>query len=402
MKIPSRLTLTAGIAALLCLASAEASESVGSKYFTPMLWAEWPDDARVVDDDYAFSVAFGKAVSENWNVELNASRGKFDGVANNDQTLTAVGLDVLRVFYRDARNSPFVLLGGGWAETKSEFTGTDSEPYADLGVGILATLSRSDDESSSLSVRGDVRGRHTFGENDGRLVDYMAGIGLQYAFGGRPKAAPPPVVPPPADSDGDGVIDPNDRCPGTPAGTPVDATGCELDSDGDGVFDSRDKCPGTPAGTPVDASGCELDTDGDGVLDSKDRCPRTPRGDKVDAVGCSLTFTLQVLFETNSDRLTVASMTHLDLVATRLSELTSVTGVIEGHTDNVGSDTQNQSLSERRAKVVRDYLVSKGVAGSRLQSEGFGETKPIADNATDEGRAQNRRVVLRRTDAAAQ
>jgi OOP family OmpA-OmpF porin len=375
MKISSRLTLTAGIAALLCLTCAEASEPVGSKYFTPMLWAEWPDDARVVNDDYAFSIAFGKAVSEAFNVELNASRGKFDGAANNDLTLSAVGLDVLRVLYRDSRNSPFLLFGGGWAETKSEFDGSDSEPYADLGIGILATLSRTQDKSGSLSIRAELRGRHTFGENDGRLVDYMAGIGLQYAFGGRAESAPPPpvVVPPP----------------------PAEA---ELDSDGDGVPDSKDKCPGTPAGTPVDASGCEADTDGDGVLDSKDKCPNTPRGDKVDANGCSLTFRLEVLFETNSDRLTPASMAYLDQVATRLNDLPNVTGVIEGHTDNVGSDANNKGLSERRAKTVRDYLVSKGVAGSRLQSEGLGESKPIADNATEAGRAQNRRVVLRRTD----
>lgn len=240
MKIPSKLTLTAGMAALLCLTSAGASESVGSKYFTPMLWAEWPDDARRVDDDYAFSVAFGKAVSEAFNVELSASRGKFDGAANNDQTLTTVGLDALRVFYRDARTSPFVLFGGGWAETKTELAGSDSEAYADLGVGLLATLSRSEDESSSLSVRAEIRGRHTFGENGGRLVDYMAGIGLQYAFGGRAKAAPAAAA------------------AAAPAAAAVVAP-VDTDSDGDGVLDSRDKCPGTPAGTPVDASGCEPD-----------------------------------------------------------------------------------------------------------------------------------------------
>jgi OmpA-OmpF porin, OOP family len=75
-----------------------------------------------------------------------------------------------------------------------------------------------------------------------------------------------------------------------------------------------------------------------------------------------------------------------------------ITGVIEGHTDSNGSAEYNQDLSERRAKAVREYLVSKGVAGSRLTAEGVGETRPIADNTNAEGRAQNRRVVLRRTD----
>ena len=96
--------------------------------------------------------------------------------------------------------------------------------------------------------------------------------------------APKPVL----DSDGDGVPDDIDKCPGTPKGAKVDAKGCELDSDGDGVVDRLDKCPGTPKGTKVDAKGCELDSDGDGVVDSQDRCPGTPAGAKVDFKGCEL------------------------------------------------------------------------------------------------------------------
>ena len=71
---------------------------------------------------------------------------------------------------------------------------------------------------------------------------------------------------------------------------------------------------------------------------------------------------------------------------------------VEGHTDGIGTEAANGDLSERRAKTVRDYLASKGVASSRLTAQGLGETQPVADNTTAEGRAQNRRVVLRRTD----
>jgi len=92
----------------------------------------------------------------------------------------------------------------------------------------------------------------------------------------------------PLDSDGDGVIDANDRCPNTPAGTAVNAQGCPLDSDGDGVIDAKDKCPNTPAGTAVNADGCPLDSDGDGVIDAKDKCPNTPAGTAVNADGCPL------------------------------------------------------------------------------------------------------------------
>ena len=105
----------------------------------------------------------------------------------------------------------------------------------------------------------------------------------------------------PQDDDGDGVTNDIDKCPGTPAGAKVDASGCELDSDGDGVGDSRDQCPNTPAGAKVDEKGCELDSDGDGVVDSVDKCPDTPKGDRVDAVGCSFKEEIKlpgVVFET--------------------------------------------------------------------------------------------------------
>ena len=104
---------------------------------------------------------------------------------------------------------------------------------------------------------------------------------------GPVEPAPTPVIKA-IDSDGDGVTDDKDRCPGTAAGAKVDAQGCELDSDGDGVVDRLDKCPTTPAGRKVNAQGCELDSDGDGVVDALDKCPTTPAGRKVNSEGCEL------------------------------------------------------------------------------------------------------------------
>ena len=90
-----------------------------------------------------------------------------------------------------------------------------------------------------------------------------------------------------SDSDGDGVVDPQDQCPNTPAGTKVDATGCQPDADRDGVPDTADQCPNTPAGVRVDVTnGCPVDADGDGVLNAQDKCPNTPPGVAVDATGC--------------------------------------------------------------------------------------------------------------------
>ena len=92
----------------------------------------------------------------------------------------------------------------------------------------------------------------------------------------------------PRDSDRDGVPNREDRCPDTPAGLPVDPTGCNLprDSDNDGVLDGGDRCPGTPTGQRVDISGCNADLDGDGVPNTLDRCPGSPPGAEVDPFGC--------------------------------------------------------------------------------------------------------------------
>ncbi len=202
-------------------------------------------------------------------------------------------------------------------------------------------------------------------------------------------------VAPVGDSDGDGVPDDKDECPYTPKGVKVDARGCELDSDGDGVADSKDKCPGTPAGIKVDSNGCELDSDGDGVVDSKDHCPGTPAGVKVDMHGCPEAVVLEgVNFKHDSAKLTDSAKTVLDGVAETLRARPDMHVTIVGHTDSQGTDAYNMGLSQRRAESVRAYLVSKGVNASNLSARGDGESKPIADNKTAEGRAKNRRVEL--------
>lgn len=224
-----------------------------------------------------------------------------------------------------------------------------------------------------------------------------------------PRAAPVPVpvpaavpVPPPVpvlvDSDGDGVPDSLDRCPNTPAGARVDAQGCEPDSDGDGVVDRLDQCPNTPRGSRVDAKGCELDSDGDGVVDRLDKCPGTRAGARVDAQGCEIpeVIVLQgVQFATASSTLTSGSLAILDDVAATLIRRGDVKAEVQGHTDNVGAPDRNLKLSQDRAEAVMRYLVSKGVRAGNLSARGFGQEQPIADNRTEAGRAQNRRVELR-------
>jgi OOP family OmpA-OmpF porin len=183
-----------------------------------------------------------------------------------------------------------------------------------------------------------------------------------------PPPPPPPVVARVVDSDGDGVPDGADRCPGTPSGAHVNAAGCELDADADGVIDRLDKCPGTKAGVRVDGVGCEI-------------------ADVIILKG--------VNFANNSARLTSDSLPVLDAAAETLSKRANVSTEIAGYTDDRGSEEHNHVLSQRRADAVKDYLVSKGVAPSQLSSRGYGEESPIANNKTASGRAANRRVEMR-------
>jgi OOP family OmpA-OmpF porin len=200
------------------------------------------------------------------------------------------------------------------------------------------------------------------------------------------------------DFDGDGVADRLDNCPRTPSGARVDSNGCELDSDGDGVVNSKDQCPDTPAGAAVDANGCELDDDNDGVVNSKDQCPDTAEGQPVDNTGCDLQehYALNgIHFEFDSAKLTDDSTEAIHDALAILKRHPDLVVEVAGHTDSKGGDAYNQALSERRANTVRREMVLHGANAANLKAVGYGESEPVADNDTEEGRALNRRVELR-------
>lgn len=207
-----------------------------------------------------------------------------------------------------------------------------------------------------------------------------------------------------ADNDGDGISDGEDRCPNKPG--KVEHRGCpeDQDTDGDGIPDVLDACPDKPG--PKEYDGCP-DSDGDEVPDNVDDCPELSGPPENN--GCpydSPPFVLvesdririkgNILFETGQAKIQKQSFKLLDEVATVLRRNPTLGPVlIEGHTDNVGSRNYNVDLSQRRAKAVLDYLVSKGIDRKRLSSKGFGFDQPIATNDTPLGRAKNRRVEFR-------
>ena len=194
------------------------------------------------------------------------------------------------------------------------------------------------------------------------------------------------------DSDNDGVQDSQDACPNL-AGT---LNGCP-DTDGDGVKDSDDACP-TVAGT---LNGCP-DRDGDGVKDSEDNCPET--AGLASNNGCPevkeevkkvLELAVKdIQFNSGSDVLKSSANGSLDQVADLMKE-EDFSLELSGYTDSTGDAAKNLDLSKRRANAVKQYLINKGIASSRLFADGYGIVNPVADNKTAVGRARNRRVELK-------
>ncbi len=228
------------------------------------------------------------------------------------------------------------------------------------------------------------------------------------------------------DKDGDGIADDVDKCPAAPGlarfgGCPdTDADGIEdskdkcpnlkgldifmgcPDTDGDGIEDSKDKCLDTEKGIKVDNVGCPSDIDADGVIDSKDKCP-TIKGD-VNNFGCPvikeevkkrLQFAARsILFESSKASIKTSSYPMLVEIATIMQEYKDYSLRITGHTDNSGKQESNLILSQARVDAVKSYLIIKGVSPDKIEAIGFGSQRPIADNKTVTGRAENRRVEM--------
>ncbi|MFH1156867.1 MAG: OmpA family protein [Pseudomonadota bacterium] len=163
------------------------------------------------------------------------------------------------------------------------------------------------------------------------------------------------------------------------------------DTDNDGVTDDRDKCPGTPAGTAVDAYGCPLVTEKKTSMTDMKPAP-VPAGATLNAQGVWVIDA--VLFDFDKSVIKPEHFGSLDTVADILKANPGLSAKLHGHTDNVGTQVYNDALSLRRAQSVKNYLVGRGIDGNRLSCKGFGFSKPAASNKTDNGRALNRRVEL--------
>jgi OmpA-OmpF porin, OOP family len=363
----SALLVSAVVLAFAAATPARADDSthpwndeVGQWFVSPFVGMSFLDDDRLLDDGLHYGASIGKHLSDKWSAQLTGYTGDFDNdgkkpewtwPASFDGSISGVSFDVLRVFARDSRISPYLLGGFGYQSSDYEGAERDDNVTASLGLGLMWDLARSADGSRTVQLRPEVRTRWDLQSGD-PLNDIVAQVGIAFGWGAprpAPVAAAPVVAPPPP--------------PPPPA---------------------PEKCG---------------DADGDGVCDEVDKCPNTSAGAKVDKVGCPLEQTLKLLFDFDSAELRPESITELERLVTFMGDVPFATALVEGHTDSIGTEAYNQGLSDRRAKAVFDYLTARGVDPARLKSIGHGELKPIADNATAEGRQMNRRVMLIRTDS---
>ncbi len=201
------------------------------------------------------------------------------------------------------------------------------------------------------------------------------------------------------DADGDGVDDAQDKCVARRG--PAATFGCP-DSDGDGLLDFEDKCPDVKGNRG--AGGCPTDRDGDGIPDVADKCPDAPGSaerngcpdQRVSVTKEKIVIAEKVFFDLGDvavNKQSFGLLAEIAVVVKKHPEIKQIS--IEGHTDNGGNPAENLALSEKRAQAVKKFLAGKGVAEKRMLVRGFGDTVPVADNATEPGRASNRRVEFR-------
>lgn len=388
MKVFSRV---AAIIAASCIIVGPAAADDGDTYGY-VLGSYLDSDGNVtIDDGFGIELGAGREISRWWNIEGYLQNTDTDG--SPGLVTFGVGSNLQLVFNRENSFQPYVFGSLGYHRVKLTNLDSDRTLIRAAGIGFRSFFG-----DSQVALRGEYRYRD-YDAHSTDVDDELFSLGVQFPFG---KKAAAPIIPATIpDTDGDGVDDNEDRCPRTPAGVSVDATGCALDRDGDGVADHIDQCPGTVRGADVDEKGCELDSDNDGVVNRLDQCPNSAAGVQVDIQGCEIKEVIQlpgVNFESNSDRLLSGVESVLNNAAATLKKNPEIKVEVAGHTDSDGAADYNESLSTRRAETVRDYLIGEGVDANRMTARGYGESEPVADNATSAGKATNRRVELRITE----
>ncbi len=301
--------------------------------------------------------------------ELSLLYGRTNPVGRNDKggTTTAMASGVIDLPTM-AQMTPYVKAGLGY-EMQSN---GDDGLLLDAGLGAKYAL------TENLALKAEwlyfIKNNQDL---QGSVQNSTLLAGLSYAFGENAK--PTPVVVAPKPKPAPVVVAP------APKPAPV-------------VVPKPAPVVVAPAVAVVATSAvavvAPVDTDKDGVIDSMDKCPKSPAGYKVDAEGCPVSASLHINFATGSNAVDAEGRVRINDFADIMKNNPHYKATITGHTDSVGSKASNQKLSVKRAAKVKDMLVRQGIAAKRLIVKGKGETSPVANNATVEGRVENRRIQI--------
>lgn len=339
--------------AVMLLASFAAMADEGDWYVAPSIVYTDDDGDRLIDDALGgIQLQVGREMSKRWSLEGLLKYHDIDGFP--EQKHLELGINAVGKFLPDSRFSPYAIGGLGYLRAdvgEPDFGGipaagtTAGSATATAGLGLAIALG-----DSPWSLRTEWRLRHTF-DSDDSLTDLIGTLGVQYSFGGSARRAAPMAA---------AAAEP----------TQIEEPAQDM--------------------API----LVQDTDGDGVRDDRDRCPGTLAGAAVDAVGCEQIRPKSVYFDTESAALSARAKEKLDAAAEVLARHPELKVEIAGHADSRGPEDYNQALSERRAEAVRRYLEAKGIDSARMTARGYGETRPAASNDTMLGQSDNRRVEL--------
>lgn len=361
------------VSAFLLPAPARAEIKAGSVELSPFLGYSFFEKRQNLENSPIIGGRVGYNFTDRLGVEATGQFSR-SGVDDRSQAFTRQGqftspmddvdvsmfhVDLLYHFMPKERFNPFLTAGYGVAHYSPNINSKSTMSALNAGAGAKYWV------AENVALRVDVRDNMIFDEH---IHNVEATAGVVFRFGGTPHDVVAKAIPPqaaqPTDSDGDGVYDALDNCPGTPAGVAVDRNGCPPDSDRDGIADNLDKCPGTPAGAAVDRNGCP---------------PARQAVVVAEPQVVVLSFE-DIHFDFDQSTLKPEAKIILKRNIQLLKENPRAQIRIAGYTSAAGTEEYNQKLSERRADSVRAYLVEEGVIGpDRLTMVGYGETRPAVN-----------------------
>lgn len=317
--------------------------------------------------NFGWQVGLGKELAPRWSLEGQLFGATIESGSKvvSDFYQYGLGLDLHYAFGDRDHMTPYVLAGLGVARNDVVPDRLDdTTPFANIGAGLVGRIKGID------MLRYRVEARLVYDDFLGGVLDTRLTAGLEIPLG----TTAPQVITREVPVEVERVVTreiPVERIVTKEVPVEIEKV----------VYRTPE---------PLDN-----DSDKDGVVNDKDKCPGTLPGAKVDGDGCVVKQTLtlhNIGFATNSAKLTLDSKTLLQGVVQFLSADRGVRMQISGHTDDVGKDAYNLKLSKARAASVRSFLVAQGIDAKRLTSTGYGESRPISSNGTEDGREANRRV----------